>query len=58
MAYSASSAKKHIRGVRLHFIPESEKGSHELYQGITFERVRNYIENVSQTNNDLKWIKS
>ena len=37
-------AKKHIRGVRLHFIPESEKGSPELYQGITFEKVRNYIE--------------
>ena len=31
-------AKKHIRGVRLHFIPESEKGSPELYQGITFEK--------------------
>jgi hypothetical protein len=44
MAYSASRAKKHICGVRLHFIPESEKGSPELYQGIIFEKVRNYIE--------------
>ena len=32
-------AKKHIRGVRLHFIPESENGKPELYQGITFEKV-------------------
>ena len=31
-------AKKHIRGVRLHLIPESEGGSPELYKGITFER--------------------
>ena len=31
-------AKKHIRGVRLHFIPESENGKPELYQGITFEK--------------------
>ena len=33
-------AKKHIRGVRLHFIPESYKGSPELYKDITFERVK------------------
>ena len=31
-------AKKHIRGVRLHFIPESEKGSPELYKDIRFEK--------------------
>lgn len=33
-------AKKHIRGVRLHFIPESYKGSPELYKDITFEKVK------------------
>ena len=27
-----------------HFIPESEQGSPELYQGITYEKDRNYIE--------------
>jgi len=32
--------KKHIRGVRLHFIPESEKGKPELYKGIKYEKVR------------------
>ena len=31
-------AKKHIRGVRLHFIPESYEGSQPLYEGITFEK--------------------
>jgi hypothetical protein len=31
-------AKQHIRGVRLHFIPESEKGSPELYKDIRFEK--------------------
>ena len=31
-------AKKHIRGVRLHFLPQSYEGTHELYEGITFER--------------------
>ena len=30
--------KKHIRGVRLHFLPESENGSPELYKDITFEK--------------------
>ena len=30
--------KKHIRGVRLHFIPESSEGSQPLYDGITFEK--------------------
>ena len=32
--------KKHIRGVRLHFIPESEKGKPELYKGVKYEKVR------------------
>ena len=31
-------AKKHIRGVRLHFLPESYEGTQALYQNITFER--------------------
>ena len=31
-------AKKHIRGVRLHFLPQSEAGTQELYDGITFEK--------------------
>ena len=31
-------ANKHIRGVRLHFLPESEKGKPELYQDVTFEK--------------------
>ena len=37
-------AKKHIRGVRLHLIPESFEGSQELYKDITFEKDRNYVE--------------
>lgn len=28
---------KHIKGVRLHFLPESQKGKPELYQDIRFE---------------------
>ena len=35
-------AKKHIRGVRLHFLPESYEGSQPLYQGLTFEKDKNY----------------
>ena len=31
-------AKKHIHGVRLHFLPESYEGSQALYEGITFEK--------------------
>ena len=31
-------AKKHIRGVRLHFLPQSYEGHQELYEGITFEK--------------------
>ena len=34
----AFRAKKHIRGVRLPFLPESENGSPELYKDITFEK--------------------
>ena len=30
-------ANKHIRGVRLHFIPESYEGSQPLYEGITYD---------------------
>ena len=37
-------AKKHIRGVRLHFIPESENGSPELYKDITYERDKTFKE--------------
>ena len=33
-------AKKHIRGVRLHFLPASENGSPTLYQDITYERAK------------------
>ena len=32
--------RKHIRGVRLHFIPESSGGSPDLYKNIKFERER------------------
>ena len=35
-------AKKHIRGVRLHFIPESYEGSQPLYEGITYEKDKTY----------------
>ena len=37
-------AKKHIRGVRLHFLPESYEGHQELYEGINFEKDKNYGE--------------
>ena len=37
-------AKKHIRGVRLHFLPESYEGHQELYEGITFEKDKSYTE--------------
>lgn len=33
-------ANKHIRAVRLHFIPASTEGTQELYDGITFEKDR------------------
>ena len=35
-------AKKHIRGVRLHFIPESYEGSQPLYEGITYEKDKSF----------------
>ena len=35
-------ANKHIRGVRLHFIPESYEGSQPLYEGITFEKDKSF----------------
>jgi len=38
--------EQHIRGVRLHFIPESYKGTPELYQDITFEKDKTYVENT------------
>jgi predicted histone-like DNA-binding protein len=31
-------SRKHIRGVRLHFIPESQKGKPELYSDIKFQK--------------------
>jgi predicted histone-like DNA-binding protein len=34
--------KKHIRGVRLHFLPVSEKGKPELYQKIEFQREKQF----------------
>lgn len=34
--------KKHIRGVRLHFLPVSEKGKPELYQNIEFQREKQF----------------
>ena len=33
-------SRKHIRGVRLHFLPESEKGKPELYQDIKYEKMK------------------
>jgi predicted histone-like DNA-binding protein len=33
--------KKHIRGVRLHFIAESNNKSQPLYAGLTFEKDKN-----------------
>jgi nucleoid DNA-binding protein len=32
--------RKHIRGVRLHFLPESSKGSPDLYKALRFVRER------------------
>ena len=31
--------RQHIRGVRLHFLPESEKGKPGLYKGINYEKM-------------------
>ena len=30
------NARKHIRGVRLHFLPESRKGKQRMYEGVSF----------------------
>ena len=38
----AFKPKKHIRGVRLHFLPVSEKGKPELYQNIEFQREKQF----------------
>ena len=35
-------ANKHIRGVRLHFLPESYNGTQALYEGITFEKDKSF----------------
>lgn len=37
-------AKNHIRGVRLHFLPISEKGSQALYEGIDYDKDKSYPE--------------
>ncbi len=37
-------AKKHIRGVRLHFIPESYEGKQVLYEGVTYEKDKTFKE--------------
>ena len=37
-------AKKHIKGVRLHFLPESYEGTQALYEGVTFEKDRSFKE--------------
>jgi len=37
-------AQKHIRGVRLHFIPESSNGTQPLYDGISYEKDKNWTE--------------
>lgn len=34
------SAHKHIRGIRLHFIPESTGGSPDLYKDLHLEKVK------------------
>jgi hypothetical protein len=33
-----------VRGVRLHFLPQSYEGHQELYEGITFEKDKLYTE--------------
>ena len=41
-APEAFKPKKHIRGVRLHFLPVSEKGKPELYQDVEFQREKQF----------------
>jgi hypothetical protein len=38
-AFDDFKPKKHIQGVRLHFIPESIDSKQPLYDGIKFEKV-------------------
>ena len=40
----AFRAKKHIRAVRVHFIPASSEGTQALYDGITFEKDKTFKE--------------
>lgn len=40
----AFRAKKHIRGVRLHFIPESYEGTQAFYDGVTYEKDKTFKE--------------
>ena len=45
--------EKHIRGVRLHILPESSKGKPKLYQGIEFEPSQDKVlllESETETN--------
>ena len=37
-APEAFKPRKHIKGVRLHFLPESDKGKPQLYKDIKFEK--------------------
>ncbi len=37
---SEFSSRKHIRGVRLHLIPESDNGRQPLYEDIKYERMK------------------
>ena len=39
-------ANKHIRGARLHFIPESQNGSPELYKDLEFEKDKSFPEDL------------
>ena len=41
-APEAFKPKKHNRGVRLHFLPVSEKGKPELYQDVEFKREKQF----------------
>ena len=34
------NGRKHIRGVRLHLLPESRRGRQEVYEDVKFERWR------------------
>lgn len=32
--------RKHVKGIRVHLLPKSEKGSQELYEGIKIEKAK------------------